>query len=651
MPSSDPSDPALLAEWHKSRSETAFRALVGRYAGLVHAAARRTCGDDAMAAEAAQLTFITLAQKARSLASCPSLGGWLHRAAVLHARNLRRKSAREYRKLQALQSAMENPDDARDAAWRDMQPVLDDALSALSDKDREALLLRFYRALSVKEVAATLGIAADAAQKRIDRATARLRDKLVRRGCRVGGSLSGVMVAGFAADAKAAAPAVSMLASKAIAASAAGAASSATATVFLTAAAMKTTTAVVPTLVVLAAGVWLFGQFRSIADLEERNARLQKTLAVTERSATGASRPVSSRTPLDKKPVDWAEVARQLEQGENELSDEPSGLLKTSARLEAQFRAMSRDELLAALDEIATANLPGEARELLEKHICDELIGPKGGPKLVLDRFAGNYGKGGWAETLATYFTGWAEKEPDQAVIWFQQNVGKTGRPDALVVKVVSSFLQSSPDTATRILTTLPESQRLEAINSLEIYDLSDSGQVVWAEIVRAHLPEKDRLDVIIWPLIYRSGPDDRRKSMAWVGDYLNRIQATPDERKACILSTARGLHKLEEFDGNDSLSAADKIGALRQWVSAQAPDLVEEVTGVGLYWLAITSRSYADTADLALRLYDANPSDELLIPLLDEGDLSDEDQAAARAMAGRLSDEALRRKYLEKHQ
>ncbi len=58
-----PSDPVLLADWLGQEREPAFHALVARYAGLVHATAKRTCGDDSMAAEATQLTFIALAQK------------------------------------------------------------------------------------------------------------------------------------------------------------------------------------------------------------------------------------------------------------------------------------------------------------------------------------------------------------------------------------------------------------------------------------------------------------------------------------------------------------------------------------------------------------------------------------------------------------
>lgn len=88
MRSSEPSDPELLAEWLDHQREPAFRSLVARYAGLVHMTAKRACGDDSTATEASQLTFIALAQKARSLASCASLGGWLHRTAMMQAKCL-----------------------------------------------------------------------------------------------------------------------------------------------------------------------------------------------------------------------------------------------------------------------------------------------------------------------------------------------------------------------------------------------------------------------------------------------------------------------------------------------------------------------------------------------------------------------------------
>lgn len=221
MDQSSPSDSELLAVWLTRRSESSFRAIVTRYAALVHMAAKRTCGDDALAADASQLVFILLAQKAPSLTSRSSLAGWLHIAAVMHTKRLVAKSRRETRKLQHLHTVMEpQTHSASESPWQEIQPVLDEALSSLSVKDRETLLLKFYRSLSVREIATTLGIGADAAQKRLDRATERLRQKLTRRGVHtVGTTLAAILVAGFASDAHAASSSISSLTSKAVVAS------------------------------------------------------------------------------------------------------------------------------------------------------------------------------------------------------------------------------------------------------------------------------------------------------------------------------------------------------------------------------------------------------------------------------------------------
>ena len=254
----EPSDADLLSDWLKRQRESAFHALVARYAGLVHMAAMRTCDDETLAAEASQLTFITLARKAKSLLSRGSIAGWLHLTAVMHAKNLLRQHLRESRKRQLLRTHMDtSPPDHAIEAWKHMQPVLDEALASLSTSDRETLLLRFYRSLSVKEIAASLGIATDAAQKRLDRATERLRQQLARRGCQVGGTLGAAMLAGFGADAQAAIPGIATLATKALAATAVGGATSFT-TIALTAMTKKTAITAGAALLLVGAGAVAF---------------------------------------------------------------------------------------------------------------------------------------------------------------------------------------------------------------------------------------------------------------------------------------------------------------------------------------------------------------------------------------------------------
>ena len=58
-------------------------------------------------------------------------------------------------------------------AMEDALPLLDDAMSALGESDRRALLMRFYERKSFKAIAAQLGKTEAACQKQARRAVAK----------------------------------------------------------------------------------------------------------------------------------------------------------------------------------------------------------------------------------------------------------------------------------------------------------------------------------------------------------------------------------------------------------------------------------------------------------------------------------------------
>ena len=107
--------------------------------------------------------------------------GWLYRstrfAALTRLRDERRRQALE-------RQAMERPDPLPETApdWDRVRPVLDEAMADLSDEDREALLLRFFRNHDFRAIGLSLGVSDDAAQKRVSRALERLRAEFDRRG-------------------------------------------------------------------------------------------------------------------------------------------------------------------------------------------------------------------------------------------------------------------------------------------------------------------------------------------------------------------------------------------------------------------------------------------------------------------------------------
>jgi len=55
-------------------------------------------------------------------------------------------------------------------AWEQIVPHLDAALGELKARDREAVMLRYFEKKSASQIAATLDITTDAAQKRVSRA-------------------------------------------------------------------------------------------------------------------------------------------------------------------------------------------------------------------------------------------------------------------------------------------------------------------------------------------------------------------------------------------------------------------------------------------------------------------------------------------------
>ena len=66
--------------------------------------------------------------------------------------------------------------------WNQLAPLLDEAMSSLSSKDRDAVVLRCFEGRSLRAVGEMLGISEGAAGKRVSRALERLRGNLSRRG-------------------------------------------------------------------------------------------------------------------------------------------------------------------------------------------------------------------------------------------------------------------------------------------------------------------------------------------------------------------------------------------------------------------------------------------------------------------------------------
>jgi len=199
------SDLELLGQFARDKSQDAFTALVKRHVNLVYSAALRQVRSPQLAEEVAQSVFADLARDAGSLAggddaSAPrALTPWLYAVTRRTAIDvIRKESRRQLREQIAVEMSNMN---ATSNDWTQIEPLLDDAMAALNEIDRAAILLRFFENKNLREVGEALGTNDDAAQKRVGRAVERLREFFSKRNMKIGASGLAVAISANAVQA------------------------------------------------------------------------------------------------------------------------------------------------------------------------------------------------------------------------------------------------------------------------------------------------------------------------------------------------------------------------------------------------------------------------------------------------------------------
>ena len=198
-------DAALLRRFAAQRRDEDFAELVRRHLGLVYRAALcRTNGDAHLAEDVAQQVFVTLARSAAEVQHHAVLAGWLYVATRNAAANaMRTEQRRRVREQEA--HAMIDPPSSPDPQidWEQLRPELDRVMDELPERDRHAVLLRFFANQPFAEIGGILQVSENAARMRVDRALERLRALLAKRGI---ASTSAALGSLLAAQASAAVP-------------------------------------------------------------------------------------------------------------------------------------------------------------------------------------------------------------------------------------------------------------------------------------------------------------------------------------------------------------------------------------------------------------------------------------------------------------
>ena len=187
----DVSEKELLRRYAKDGSNEAFAKLAARHVNLVYSVALRKTGDVHAAEEITQAVFIILARKAHSLDRHTIVSGWLYQTTRLTAANfLRTEIRRACREQEAYMQSSTHETETE--TWQHIAPLLENAMGDLGEKDRNAIVLRFFEGKSFQEIGLAFGASENAAKKRVHYALEKLRKFFGKRGV----TLSATVIAG-----------------------------------------------------------------------------------------------------------------------------------------------------------------------------------------------------------------------------------------------------------------------------------------------------------------------------------------------------------------------------------------------------------------------------------------------------------------------
>ena len=127
----------------------------------------RNFGNPTLAEDLVAAAFVTAMEKVEQLMAHPDPEGWLFRTVLFKGRHEQRRLERE-----ACSVPLE---DALPPAPVDDRGLSEQLPAALSQRDRQLLILRYEQGRSAAEIARLMGLTQAAAQKSISRAVARCR--------------------------------------------------------------------------------------------------------------------------------------------------------------------------------------------------------------------------------------------------------------------------------------------------------------------------------------------------------------------------------------------------------------------------------------------------------------------------------------------
>lgn len=163
----------------QSGDRNAFSELVRMHARGVFNVVYRMCGDELIAEDAAQETFIRAWQNLSSYRPQTPLRNWLYRIAFNAGMDMLRKEKRILpNAIEDMQLTDGQPGLESLVSQQERMQLVQKAILSLPDASRAVLILREYEELSYQDISATLDIPVGTVMSRLNYARKLLKDKL-----------------------------------------------------------------------------------------------------------------------------------------------------------------------------------------------------------------------------------------------------------------------------------------------------------------------------------------------------------------------------------------------------------------------------------------------------------------------------------------
>lgn len=418
---------------------------------------------------------------------------------------------------------------------------------------------------------------------------------------------------------------------------------------------LKASHIIAPAVALVATVFWNVSQWRAVSDQQQQVDTLRGRIAEARAHPAGSSSTkrshVSKTKPLTASgAIDWKDFSARMTAMDDEGAADD---LRAVADIQERISAMTRDELIAALAEVASLDMDAEEKAALEEMLVGPLI--EKDPQYALEKYADRIRNDddavGWQ--LSSALEGWAKMDPVAATRWMDSQIaaglfdsksldGHSQTRMEFEAALVGQLLGSDPASAQQRIAALPEDQRREALEQISFSELSPEGQKLYAEMIRGLVPQDERAGSfthVISELIPDGGFER-------VSTFLDDIQATPEERSVSAREAANA--QLEGIATDRAVTRAD-VDAMRQWLEGEAPGTVDRVTGEALGDAAQEDGEFGfeQASALALEFHRKSGNDDVLMAFL-ESFAARSNLEQALHLADKITDPKRRQEIIE---